>query len=219
MSSLSAHLSDAGHSCFSPTLTPADARSGLSSLSEQLQRYIRTSLPSADRFALVGYSMGALVCRHYLQELDGRCRVEAFFSIAGPHCGTVAAFLYPGRGAREMRPRSAFIRRLDETSERLSGLPITCYWSPMDPLIVPTRSARMKGTECIRVPLSFHPLLTFDRRIQRDIERRLSVQTPNQPPEPTRLSGVERSYGPSPLTPTFSVEECRLHARRRAAHL
>ncbi len=173
MSGLSRHLTAHGHSCLSPSLKPSDARSGLAVLSGQLGQFISRSLPPDSRLALVGYSMGALVCRHYLQELDGRNRVAAFFSLAGPHAGTLTAFLYPGRGAEEMRPGSAFLRRLDETSGRLSGIATVCYWSPLDPFVIPTKSACLDGTEHVRLPYSFHPILTHDRRVRRDIARRL----------------------------------------------
>ncbi|HTL68817.1 MAG TPA: alpha/beta fold hydrolase [Lacunisphaera sp.] len=178
MSGLSRRLAAEGHACFAPSLKPADARSGLAALSAQLRRFIELSLPPDARLALVGYSMGALVCRHYLQELDGRNRVDAFFSITGPHAGTVVAYLYPGRGAKEMRPGSEFIRRLEATAERLAGVPTVCYWSPLDPLVVPTKSARLHATEHVRVPFSFHPIITHDRRIQRDIAARLKGVAP-----------------------------------------
>jgi triacylglycerol lipase len=190
MSGLARYLSNAGHSCFSPPLKPSDARSGLSALSDQLERFVADSLPLDARFALIGYSMGALVCRHYLQERGSRRRVEAFYSLAGPHAGTVAAFLYPGQGAREMRPKSAFMRRLDEGAESLSNLPIVCYWSPIDPLVVPASSARMRGAEHVRIPLGFHPLLTLDRRIHRDIARRLAGQQPNKATGATTLRAM-----------------------------
>ena len=191
MAGLCRHLSAAGHSCFAPSLKPSDGRPGLAFLSEQLAQFVGSSIPAGDRFALVGYSMGALVCRHYLQELGGRHRVDAFFSIAGPHHGTLTAYLYPGRGARDMRPRSAFVRHLDGTSGCLSDVPITCYWSPTDTVIRPPSSSRMEGAGHVRLLISFHPLLTFDRRIYRDIELRLSALKPNKTTEPT--SGNESS--------------------------
>lgn len=175
MSGLYRHLSTAGHTCLAPTLKPSDARSGIPNLAEQLARCIDASLPIETPFALVGFSMGTLVCRHYLQVLGGSHRVRAFFSIAGPHSGTLAAMLYPGQGARDMRPQSGFLRHLAATVATLGRLPIVCYWSPTDPVIVPTRSARMSGAEHVRLLLTFHPLLPFDPRIYRDIERRLSL--------------------------------------------
>jgi triacylglycerol lipase len=170
---LANHLASAGHVCFTPSLKPCDARCGLPILAEQLDRYIRAALPGHSRFALVGFSMGALVSRYYLQELGGRSRADAFFSIGGPHAGTVNAYLYPGKGVFQMRPRSEFLARLDRTADRLNGMPIACYWSPYDAMIRPLSSAKWEKAEHIRVPSLMHSLMVFDRRLYKDLERRL----------------------------------------------
>lgn len=181
---LVAHLTAAGHTCFAPSLKPCDARSGLPALAEQLDRVIDAALPEDSRFAVIGFSMGALVGRYYMQELGGHRRTDAFFSIGGPHAGTISAYVYPSEGAHQMRPRSDFLARLDRTADRLSGFPITCYWSPYDVMIRPQASARWSRGEHVRVPALMHSLMVFDRRLYRDIEQRLSLIRPGQSPEP-----------------------------------
>lgn len=176
MSGLARHLTASGHTCTAPSLSPCDARAGLVPLAHQLDLSIQESLPKDARFALVGFSMGALLCRYYVQELGGNRRVEAFMSIAAPHAGTLTAYLYPGQGCREMRPGSRFLRNLELTADRLADIPTTCYWSPVDPVILPTGSARLKGASQVSVFSPFHPLITFDRRIYRDVERRLRAR-------------------------------------------
>lgn len=175
MRGVARRLTAAGHTCYSPTLTPSDARTGLVALAAQLEHFIATELPAGARLTLVGFSMGALVCRYYLQELGGAARTEMFFSLAGPHAGTLTAYLYPGQGAREMRPDSGFLRRLNENAEQLARLPTVCYWSPLDFIVIPGRSARMARAQNVRLMFSFHPLLVFDQRICRDIEHRLAT--------------------------------------------
>jgi triacylglycerol lipase len=182
---LVAHLTAAGHTCFAPSLKPCDARSGLPALAEQLDRVIDAALPEDSRFAVIGFSMGALVGRYYMQELGGHRRTDAFFSIGGPHAGTISAYVYPSEGAHQMRPRSDFLARLDRTADRLSGFPITCYWSPYDVMIRPQTSAQWSRGEHVRIPALMHSLMVFDRRLYRDIEQRLSLIRPGQSPEPT----------------------------------
>src|SRR5690349_13788574 len=70
MSGLVRHLAPA-HACFAPTLKPSDARGGLSPLAGQLKTFVASAFPPNARFALIGYSMGAIIGRHYLQELGG----------------------------------------------------------------------------------------------------------------------------------------------------
>ncbi|MES2693800.1 MAG: alpha/beta fold hydrolase [Verrucomicrobiota bacterium] len=184
MSRLARHLSAAGHTCLAPSLRPRDARTGLPALAQQLAQSIAASFSPGTRFALVGYSMGALISRYYLQELGGHRHVDAFFSIAGPHHGTVVAHLYPGLGARDMRPKSALLQRLEQSAPTIAALPTTCYWTPLDTMILPLASARLPGTEHVRITWTLHPLIVLDNRILRDISRRLSSLTPSAPPAP-----------------------------------
>lgn len=172
---LKRHLTSAGHQCFAPSLRPCDARCGLPALAVQLEAWIDQSLPQGARFALVGFSMGALVSRYYLQELGGCRRVDAFFSIGGPHAGTVSAYVYPGQGVYQMRPKSDFLAQLDGSVDRLAGMPITCYWSPYDLMVRPSASARWQRGDPVKIPALVHSFMVFDRRLYRDVERRLSA--------------------------------------------
>ncbi len=173
MAPLARHLESEDHVCFAPDLKPRDARCGIAALAEQLKRSIDDSIPRGVRFALVGFSMGALVSRYFLQELGGAERVNAFFSIAGPHAGTLLAHLYPGLGARDMQPRSALIQQLERSATIGAGIPTVCYWTPFDTMIVPLASARLPKTEQVRVSWTLHPIMTFSQQIKRDIARRL----------------------------------------------
>lgn len=173
MAPLSRHLTAKGHTCFAPTLKPRDARCGIAALAQQLKRSIDEALPREAAFTLIGYSMGALVSRYYLQELGGAVRTRAFFSLAGPHHGTILAHLYPGVGARDMRPGSALLQQLARSAAVCASVPTVCYWTPFDTMILPLASARLSGTEHMRVRWTLHPIMTFSRQIKCDIARRL----------------------------------------------
>ncbi len=178
MRSLARALQEQGHVCYSPSLRPCDGRGGLAALSGCLQREIDDRFGSAAPLALVGFSMGALVSRYYIQMCGGRGRTQALFSIAGPHLGTLSAYLYPSQGVCDMRPGSPFLRELDRTRDRLAGLPVVSYWTPFDAMIRPVRSAQWTQGEVVRVPAPFHALLPFDKRLQGDVCARLSQMTP-----------------------------------------
>ena len=185
---LAKHLTSVGHTCFVPSLKPCDARCGLPVLADQLSRFISASLPDTSRFAIIGFSMGALVVRYYLQELGGYRRADAFFSICGPHAGTLTAYMYPSEGVYQMRPRSEFLIRLDQSADRLAGIPITCYWTPFDLMVRPIESAKWLRAEHVRIPAPLHSIMVFDRRLYRDIEQRLFVIRPNQSLELTAMT-------------------------------
>lgn len=175
MGSLALHLSKQGHECLVPSLKPCDGRDGLPHMARQLHRFLEEELDDRERFALVGFSMGALISRYYLQELDGRGRAEAFFSISGPHAGTWTAYLYPGEGVRQMRPRSRFLQELEDSSHRLGELPVTCYWTPFDLMIIPAHSCRWERGEEVCIPSLIHRLMPSDQRLHEDLTRRLST--------------------------------------------
>jgi triacylglycerol lipase len=184
---LSQQLASAGHTCFVPSLKPCDARCGLPALADQLSQFINASLSAASRFAIVGFSMGALVARYYLQELGGCRKADAFFSICGPHAGTLAAYLYPSKGVYQMRPRSEFLARLDQSAEQLTEVPVTCYWTPFDLMVRPIENAKWSRAEHVRIMSPLHSLVVFNRSLYLDIERRLSAIQQNQSPADTML--------------------------------
>lgn len=173
MGSMARHLAGDGHDCLVPSLKPSDGRDGLPAMARQLQEFLEEELEEGDRFALVGFSMGTLISRYYLQELDGHRMVDAFFSISGPHDGTWTAYLYPGEGVRQMRPESEFLRNLKASSHRLESLTVTCYWTPFDLMIIPSDSCRWSRGEEVRVPSLLHRWMVSNRRLLKDLSERL----------------------------------------------
>lgn len=153
------HLEARGHLCQAPTLHPRDGGLGLEDLSGKLASFIRGNVARGAPVALVGFSMGALVARHYLQALGGAASTRAFFSIAGPHRGTVSAYLRPGAGVRQMRPGSAFLRDLQAGAGGLRGLPIFTYRTPLDLMVVPSGSSRMASATERVVWCALHSML------------------------------------------------------------
>ena len=176
LGSLAPHLAKKGHECLVPALKPCDGRDGLPRMARQLRRLLEGELDDWERFAIVGFSMGALISRYYLQELDGCRKTDAFFSISGPHAGTWTAYLYPGVGVRQMRPRSRFLNELEASSHRLGELPVTCYWTPFDLMILPAKSCRWQQGEEVCIPAWIHRWMLSDRRLHNDITRRLSMR-------------------------------------------
>ncbi len=165
---LSQRLTDAGHTCSAPTLRPTDARHGLPDLAEKLARHIQTTIEPGEPFALVGFSMGAIVARYYLQHLDGAKTARAFFTISAPHRGAWTAYLYPGLGTRQMRPGSEFLRSLDESAQVLNGLPVYCYWTPVD-LMVPAGRSTLEFAVGRRILAPLHSLMPRSRGVAQDI--------------------------------------------------
>lgn len=170
---LQADLEARGHDCLTPSLKPRDGRHGLLPLAEQLAEAIDNAWGTTGPLALVGFSMGGVISRLYLQELGGHQRVDRFFAVAAPMRGSLLAWTYWGHGARQMRPGSQLLRRLDASTERLAGVRLYAYWTPYDAMILPPSSARWELAEHQRIPAPCHPCLLWHRRVRADIAARL----------------------------------------------
>ena len=158
-----------GHRCFVPTLLPGNAVHGIADLATKLKDFIDDRVGPDKPFALVGFSLGCIVSRYYLQQLGGHLRVPCFFAICGPHRGTWIAYCYYGHGARDVRPGSLLLQLLDSTRERLSSVALHAYWTPFDLSILPATSARWKEAAIVKLWIPFHPFAPLSSRLQTDI--------------------------------------------------
>jgi triacylglycerol lipase len=146
---------------------------GIDILAQQLANTINSTLGPDARFDLIGFSMGGLAARHYLQNLGGHRRVERYISIAAPHHGTAMAYLWPLAGARQMRFGSGFLRELDAGSEMLYRLKVTAIWTPLDLMIIPAASSRLAFAREYKINLPAHPLMVGSKKVFRIVEQEL----------------------------------------------
>lgn len=167
-------LEKRGVICLVPSLKPADGRDGLEPMARQLRDEIETTFGPDQHFVVVAFSMGGLISRYYLQDLDGAERCEGFITISTPHHGTEMAHLHYGKGARQMRPDSPFLQHLAQNEERLKDIPLVSYRTPFDAVIVPSESSLWEQAENLEVPSPLHPLMTSSPTVRKDILRRFS---------------------------------------------
>lgn len=159
MEPLARYLRAHGREVYTTSLRPSLGQVGLEELAGQLDKYVRKTFTSEQRFDLVGYSMGGLVSRYYLQRLGGLERVHRFVTVSSPHQGSVLAWLVPNAGGRQMRPGSAFLRDLDRDVDQLQRVGLTCLWTPLDLIVVPARNCVVPGADCREIRCLAHPLM------------------------------------------------------------
>lgn len=162
---LSKRLESRGYHTVAIDLEPADAKLGLDHLARQVEERVAESF-GEEPFALVGFSMGGLICRAYLQKLmEEDTPLVAFATISTPHKGSLWGWVHPSKGARQMRPESPWLRELNAEVDVLDERPFLSIWSPLDLMIVPSDSSRIgPGEESIHwVPA--HPLMLFNRKV------------------------------------------------------
>jgi triacylglycerol lipase len=118
------------------------------------------------RIDIVGFSMGALVSRWYVQRGGGRERIRRFVSISGPHHGTLNAHLLPVAAARDMRPNSELLRDLASDVDPFGTVDVHCVYTPFDLMILPPRSSVLPHARSVcEIRVLLHGLMIFDRRV------------------------------------------------------
>jgi triacylglycerol lipase len=137
-------------------LSPNDGSGTIESLAAIVDHAAR-DLADGERFDLVGFSMGALVSRYWLQRMNGKARTRRFVSISGPHAGTVTAHFVPKRGIAQMRPGSALLNDLASDPDPFGDVEVHTLWTPYDLMIVPAQSSRLPHAKSEhRLPLALH---------------------------------------------------------------
>lgn len=173
MRHISKYLRDSGWEVFDIDLVPNNGDTRLELLAQQVAILVDRIAPHQP-IDLLGFSMGGLVTRYYLQRLGGIDRVQRFITISTPHKGTIAAHFSMRPACLQMRPNSDFIRDLNIDVDRLNILNFTSLWTPFDLIILPPSSSQLGiGTE-MQIPALTHPMMVSDRRTFKAIADALS---------------------------------------------
>ena len=180
-------------------------------------------ITGAPKVHLVGHSLGGLLLRWYVQELDGHRCVDTAITVASPHEGTVAALLAPGPCARDLRPGSRVIRRLNHGAGGLTASDVrwVALYSNLDLLVQPAVSGRLRSpalaAENVLIRDHGHVMMMTSPRVVREIVARLvSGRSANEVvplrvsplPEPARRHDQPAAQQP----PRGSDRVTRLHA-------
>ncbi len=163
MTRLARHLQREGREVFALDFQPANGRAGFDELAGQLDAFVAEKVPTG-KFDLVGFSMGGLVSRYYLQRLGGLERVEHFVSLAAPQQGTVMAGFARRKGICQMQRQSEFLRDLESDQDRLRAVKFTTFHTPLDLVIIPATSATLPQARNRRLWSPWHPGLILEKR-------------------------------------------------------
>jgi triacylglycerol lipase len=153
-------------------LQPNNGRAPIPNLAEQVREAVNQLGPSDAQVDLVGFSMGALVSRYYLQRLGGTRRVRRFVSISGPHAGTLTAYGMPFEGVRQMRPASPLLADLAADTHPWGPTEVHTVRTPYDLMIVPSSSSELPGsTSQAQFPVKMHRFMIRDARVLDHVAR------------------------------------------------
>jgi triacylglycerol lipase len=172
---LSAYLDRLGWSVHSINLKPNDGSAPLNDLAKQVAVYVDRTFESGQMIDLLGFSMGGLVTRYYLQRLGGVEQVKRYITISAPNNGTLTAYSLPLKGIKQMQINSSFLQDLNQDhNQYLSQLQVTNLWTPYDLMILPAHSSKMGIGQEISVPVAVHAWMVRDRRVMKIIASALS---------------------------------------------
>ena len=170
---MASYLREQGLSVHTVDLVPNNGAEVLDKLAQQVANYTSTTFEAKQPFDLVGFSMGGLVSRYYIQRLGGIDRVQRFITISSPHKGTIVAYGTWLAGAVQMRPNSDFINDLNSDVEMLKQLNFTSIWTPYDLMILPAESSQLGIDKEVILPVILHPLMLTDIRALRIVAKAL----------------------------------------------
>lgn len=148
---------------------PSDGRVGIEVLAARLADAVAVHFPDGAPLNFVGFSMGGLICRSYLQQIGGIVRAERLITIATPHQGTWTAYIYNRPACRQMRPGSRFLAELNRDLPSLQGIQFTSIWTPLDLTIVPAFSSWLPVGEMVPILSPFHRTMVVDLQILRTV--------------------------------------------------
>ncbi len=105
------------------------------------------ALPSDRPIAVVGHSLGGLLLRWSIQELDAGHRIDRLVTLATPHAGTNAARIGILPLANALRPGSEVLARLEASRGRAAHIRHVALVGERDRMIRPPASAALPGAE------------------------------------------------------------------------
>ncbi len=163
---MSSYLKGKGYDVHCVDLIPNYGIEDLRVLATQVKTYIDNNFSGEQKIHLVGFSMGGLVTRYYLQRLEGLSKINKYVSISAPNNGTNMARTLPLKGIRQMRPDSDFLRDLNgDVDEQFSSLDCLFLWTPYDLMIIPAHSSILPVGKSFYIPVLTHKWMISDSRV------------------------------------------------------
>ena len=134
----------------------------LREMARRLDRAIQERFGPDTEIDLFGFSMGGVIGRIWLQELDGALRTRRFFSVGSPQQGTFAALPIPRlllAGAADMKPGSAVLRDLNRSDTALADVACRSYFCRWDLMVCPGWQAVLPVGPQVELPVWTHQQL------------------------------------------------------------
>ena len=156
-SSIISKLDDIGIEYFAPTLKHSYGITSIVDLTNTLNELILEKYGLGKEIDILGFSMGGIIGRYWIQKFNGFKRTRRFISIGSPHKGTLIAQLvpkYPFRGISEMKLNSEFLRELAKNDFLLSDIECINFFTYWDLMVFPSWWTNLDVGE--KIPLKIY---------------------------------------------------------------
>ena len=142
-----------------PHLPHKLGKTSLRRLARDLDSTIEELVGPEIEIDIVGFSMGGLVSRLWLQNHNGFSRTKRFFSIGTPHFGTYTAQMIPSfffPGIAEMKRGSSLLSQLNNDLTSLEKVECTSFFTRWDLMSLPGWQAKLSIGDSYHLPVLTH---------------------------------------------------------------
>ena len=158
-SSITSKLDNYGIEYFAPTLEHSFGMTSIIDLTVTLNELILMKYGLKKEIDIIGFSMGGIIGRYWLQKFNGYKRTRRLISIGSPHKGTLLAQFvpkYPFRGISEMKINSKFLRELAKNDFFLGEIECISFFTYWDLMVFPGWWTNLNFGEKISVKVFKH---------------------------------------------------------------
>ena len=125
---------------YAPTLDHYFGRISIINLAESLDRLITEKYGNDKEIDILGFSMGGIIARYWINKFNGYLRTKRFISIGSPHRGTITAQLVPKilfEGISQMKVSSSLLKELSEYDYLLKKIDCISFYTKWDFMVFP----------------------------------------------------------------------------------
>ena len=149
-----------------PALPMRLGRTPIAEAAELLGGHIEAAFGRDAPIDLLGYSMGGVIARSWVQLLGGHRRTRRLISVGSPQQGTLTALPWPGRlfaGIADLKWGSPLLERLNSDLDALQRIECHSFYSALDLVVLPGWRAVLPAGARTMLPVLTHPQLLRDR--------------------------------------------------------
>jgi triacylglycerol lipase len=158
-------LGDLRADVLAPALSLRLGRTPIAQAAAELSRQIAVAYPGDTPIDMLGFSIGGVIGRTWIQRLGGYRRTRRFISVGSPQQGTLTARPWPRRlfrGLADLRQGSALLHALNSDIDSLAGIDCHSFYSALDLAVLPGWRAVLPIGPRTLLPVATHPQLLRD---------------------------------------------------------